>query len=887
MKQAIRKTPRDILKSCFGFDAFLEHQEAIIETLVSGGDAFVLMPTGGGKSLCYQIPAMIRKGVGVVVSPLIALMQDQVSALKQIGANACFINSSMHPSEIRSVEGKLTRSEVDLLYVAPERLLMPNFLNGLKKLDISLFAIDEAHCVSQWGHDFRPEYSRLNVLHDMFPDVPRIALTATADTITRRDILDKLHLKTSRQFVSSFDRPNIRYTVVVKSDPKNQLLDFMTREHRGSSGIVYCMTRKKVESTADWLSKKGFNALPYHAGMDASTRRKNQKAFQEQKQVVVVATIAFGMGIDKPDVRFVAHLDMPKNIESYYQETGRAGRDGEASDAWMTYDLSDIVAAGKILDNAEVSEDFKRIQRQRLQAMIGYCETADCRRQVLLNYFGETYDRKCGNCDNCVEEIEKWDGTIAAQKAMSCIYRTGERFGVGHLTAVLLGKENRRIQRFRHDRISTYGIGKELTHQDWKSVFRQVVAAGYVGVDMKGYGGLFLTPKGRAVLRSKEKIFLRKDLFAAVRPEKLRPADRAAASPDSSAAAYPAPLFEILRQLRLEIARRERVPPYVIFHDRTLKEMAARKPASLSEMQGLYGVGEAKLQKFGKSFMDAIAAYQETEFPPNGQRKSWDPAAFRSTSHLARDLKVNAADPEMQEAPTATGWMRPSDTDTKRLVCLAASRKYNGICIAGKVFADDKSLVWIRPVSSSNEGELSLESIQYSDGTHPSPLDVIEISLEKHIPRCYQSENHLVDERAEWVRVGKFAESDLPDLCDKTETLWTNGYHGTGGSNDRIPIERANVEITTSLRFIRPQTFKFLIMEETLIRKRKIRAEFSFNGAMYNLTVTDPAFERYCGDKDPGEYRLNEKEVFLCISLGEPYEGYCYKLVAAVIIISK
>jgi len=944
MKQTFRKTPREILKSCFGFDTFLEHQEAIIETLVSGKDAFVLMPTGGGKSLCYQIPAMVRKGVGVVVSPLIALMQDQVSALKQVGANAFFINSSMNSFEIKSVEKKMVRNEVDLLYVAPERLLMPNFLNGLKKLDISLFAIDEAHCVSQWGHDFRPEYSQLNVLHDMFPDVPRIALTATADTITRRDILDKLHLKTSRQFVSSFDRPNIRYTVVVKSDPKNQLLDFMTREHRKSSGIVYCMTRKKVEFTADWLSKKGFNALPYHAGMDASTRRKNQKAFQEQKQVVVVATIAFGMGIDKPDVRFVAHLDMPKNIESYYQETGRAGRDGEDSNAWMTYDLSDIVAAGKILDNSEGSEDFKRIQRQRLQAMIGYCETADCRRQVLLNYFGETYDRKCGNCDNCVEEIEKWDGTIAAQKAMSCIYRTGERFGVGHLTAVLLGKENRRIQRFRHDRISTYGIGKELTHQDWKSVFRQVVAAGYVGVDMKGYGGLFLTPKGRAVLRSKEKIFLRKDLLAAVSPEKLRPADRTAASPDSSAAAYPAPLFEILRQLRLEIARRERVPPYVIFHDRTLKEMAARKPASLSEMQGFYGVGEAKLQKFGKRFMDAIAAYRDTESPLNGQRKSWDPTACRSTTHLARDLNVDAAelfrvlnevgwiarsenkwvltdqgkkkggryrdrsgafqlnphknfwivwpqgisaDPGIQGALAATGWIRPSDTDTKRLVCLAASRKYNGICIAGKVFADDNSLVWIRPVSSSNEGELSLESIQYSDGTRPSPLDVVEISVEKHIPRCYQSENHLVDERAEWVRVGKFAESDLPALCDKTETLWANGYHSTGGSNDRIPIERANVEITTSLLFIRPQTFKFLIIEETLIRKRKIRAEFSFNGAVYNLTVTDPAFERYCGDKDAGEYRLNEKEVFLCISLGEPYEGYCYKLVAAVIVISQ
>jgi ATP-dependent DNA helicase RecQ len=547
----------------------------------------------------------------VVVSPLIALMQDQVDALKQAGVKACFINSNLQLHEVRNIERKLVAGEVDLLYVAPERLLMPNFLNSLKKLDICLFAIDEAHCVSQWGHDFRPEYLRLDVLREMFPNVPRVALTATADTITRRDILSKLHLQEAGEFVSSFDRPNIKYSVVIKSDARSQLLDFLKREHPGESGIVYCLTRKKVESTAEWLSQKGYNALPYHAGMQASTRKKHQRIFQEQKDVVMVATIAFGMGIDKPDVRFVAHLDMPKNIESYYQETGRAGRDGEASNAWLAYDLSDIVTIGKILENSEGDEDFKRIQYQRLQAMIGYCETADCRREVLLNYFGEPYDRRCGYCDNCMEEIEKWDGTIAAQKAMSCIYRTGERFGVQYLTDVLLGKENKRIQGFRHDRISTFGIGKELIGLEWKSVFRQIVAAGYAGVDMKGYGGLFLTPKGRAILKAKEKIFLRKDLFKTNKPQKSYPKNRIRRLVDSPDLEYSDSLFEALRILRLEIAKKESVPPYVIFHDRTLKEMAAYKPGSLQAMRGLYGVGEVKLEKFGQTFIDFLNSYKK------------------------------------------------------------------------------------------------------------------------------------------------------------------------------------------------------------------------------------------------------------------------------------
>jgi ATP-dependent DNA helicase RecQ len=600
--------PLSILKKYFGFDRFYENQESIIDTLVAGQDAFVLMPTGGGKSLCYQIPAMIRPGVGVVVSPLIALMQDQVDALRQIGIEACAINSSLPNKEIRNIEQKLLSDEIDLLYVAPERLMTPGFLHLLEKANITLFAIDEAHCVSQWGHDFRPEYLQLNILHETFPDVPRIALTATADTVTSRDVQAKLKLENARKHVSSFDRPNIRYTVVVKNNPRPQLNAFIKNEHQGDSGIVYCLTRKKVEQTAAWLSQKGYHALPYHAGLDAGVRVKHQRIFQEEENVVIVATIAFGMGIDKPNVRFVAHLDMPKNIESYYQETGRAGRDGEKSSAWLAYGLSDIITIGKLLEYSEGDEAFKRIQYQRLQAMIGYCETTACRRQVLLNYFGEPYDIACGNCSNCLEDVEKWDGTIAAQKAMSCIYRTGERFGVQYLTDVLLGKDIKRIRGCRHDQISTFGIGRELSGQDWKSVFRQIVAAGYVEVDMKGFGGLFLTPKGRAVLKSKETIFLRKDRFATGKIDPKKIETKSAVELDLE---YSDALFENLRQLRLRISKKENVPPYVILHDRTLKEIAAFKPASIEELQGLHGIGKIKLEKYGRRFLDVVSRYGE------------------------------------------------------------------------------------------------------------------------------------------------------------------------------------------------------------------------------------------------------------------------------------
>jgi ATP-dependent DNA helicase RecQ len=596
-------SPQDILKKYFGYDSFRGHQRDIIEHLISGNDAFVLMPTGAGKSICYQIPAMLRPGVGIVISPLIALMQDQVDALHQLGVRASFINSTLSMGEIRSIEQKTISGDIDLLYVAPERLTTSNFMNLLERTKIALFAIDEAHCVSQWGHDFRPEYLQLSILPEQFPKIPRIALTATADSVTRRDILLKLNLKKSKEYISSFDRPNIFYRVVIKQNAKTQLDNFLKTDHSGDSGIVYCLTRKKVESTAKWLSEKGYKALPYHAGLDDSLRKKHQRRFLDEESVIIVATIAFGMGIDKPDVRFIAHLDLPKNIESYYQETGRAGRDGQNADAWLAYGLSDIVAVGRILDNSNGSEEFKRIQRQRLQSMTGYCESVSCRRQVLLNYFDESYPKPCGNCDNCNDKVEIWEGAVAAQKAMSCVYRTGQRFGAQYLIDVLLGKENERIIRFKHNKISTFGIGGELNENEWKSVFRQLIAAGYIEVDMTGYGGFSLPEKGLIALKKKENIPLRKDPLQSKMTQSKTPKTHfinSLVTQDSEA------LWEDLRSLRLEIARDKGIPPFVIFHDKTLAEIVSRLPQTLDELSGIYGVGQKKLETYGKQFLDVV-----------------------------------------------------------------------------------------------------------------------------------------------------------------------------------------------------------------------------------------------------------------------------------------
>jgi ATP-dependent DNA helicase RecQ len=607
------RTPLEVLSRVFGYSAFRGAQEEIVGQVLAGGDALVLMPTGGGKSLCYQIPALLRPGTGVVVSPLIALMQDQVDGLRQLGVRAAFLNSSLPLDRAQAVERALLGGELDLVYVAPERLLTERFLALLDRIRVALFAIDEAHCVSQWGHDFRPEYIQLHHLHERWPHVPRIALTATADAPTRAEIVARLGLSQARQYVASFDRPNIRYRVVEKEQPRRQLLAFLREEHPADPGIVYCLSRRKVDETSEFLAAQGFRALPYHAGLPAETRRAHQAEFLREEGVIVVATIAFGMGIDKPDVRFVAHLDLPKSLEAYYQETGRAGRDGLPADAWMTYGIGDLVTLRRIIGDSEADERFKRVELHKLDAMLGYCETTECRRLVLLNYFGDMLEGPCGNCDTCLTPVETWDGTVAAQKAMSCIYRTGQRFGVGYLTDVLLGKEHERISRFGHDRLSTYGIGKELGAAQWKSVYRQLVAAGLVTVDMEGHGALRLTEESRPVLRGERTVRLRRD------PEPRRRARQPrAAQPEMPLDAESRTLWERLRERRRALAEVQQVPPYVIFSDATLRELVVYRPRDRDELGRISGIGIVKLEHYGADVLRVLAEHEAVHGRPDG-----------------------------------------------------------------------------------------------------------------------------------------------------------------------------------------------------------------------------------------------------------------------------
>jgi ATP-dependent DNA helicase RecQ len=595
-------TPHDVLRKYYGYRSFRTHQLDIIESVIRGQDAFVLMPTGSGKSICYQIPAILRAGVGLVISPLIALMQDQVQALRQNGLRADFLNSSLAADEAGGVERRVVSGAVDLLYVAPERLLTESFQRLLQRIPIALFAIDEAHCVSQWGHDFRPEYLRIAEVTKRFGDVPKIALTATADAHTRRDIIEKLELSEAAQFVSSFDRPNIRYRVQLKNNGKKQLHAFLRDEHPGESGIVYVRTRKRADTVASWLAAQGVNAVSYHAGVEPPARLARQRRFLRES-VVIVATIAFGMGIDKPDVRFVAHLDLPASMEAYYQETGRAGRDGKPADAWMTYSLADVVATRMLLEGSEGSEAFKRLQARKLDALLGYCETVECRRHVLLGYFGEAFPASCPNCDNCLQTVETWDGTVAAQKALSCVYRTGQRFGAAHLTDILVGNGSATVLRHGHDRIKTFGAGQDLPPGEWRSVFRQLAASGLLTVNMAEISGFRLTEKSWPVLKGAQPVRFRKD----PQPLKVAKAARAVSSSVADIGEEGSQsLFETLRRLRLDIAQRLGVPPYVVFHDKTLKEMAVVKPSTPAALLGITGVGERKLEMYGDLFLRAI-----------------------------------------------------------------------------------------------------------------------------------------------------------------------------------------------------------------------------------------------------------------------------------------
>ena len=605
--------PRDILKQVYGFDGFRAHQERIVERVIAGEHTLLVMPTGGGKSLCYQLPALIRPGIGIVVSPLIALMHDQVSALTQLGVRAAFLNSSLAHDAQWVVEQEALSGELDLLYVAPERFMSADFQSVLRRLNLALFAIDEAHCISQWGHDFRPEYLQLASLREQFPSVPCIAVTATADAPTQKEILERLHIPPNGLTVTGFDRPNITYTVVLKKNAKQQLRSFIQKEHAGEAGIVYCFTRKKVEDIADWLSNQGYDALPYHAGLPATERQRNQQRFIQEEGLIVVATIAFGMGIDKPNVRFVAHMDVPKSLEAYYQETGRAGRDGLPADAWMAYSLGDIVAMRKLLESSEAEEKQKWVEHHKLNQLFGYCETVTCRRQVLLNYFGQIAQESCGNCDTCLHPVEQWDGTIAAQKVMSCIARTGQRFGAGHIIDILLGKYTDKVERFRHQKLPTFGVGEELSTTEWRAVIRQLVANDFLHVDVAGYGGISLLPACNPVLRGRERVFFRKDQKPP--PKQKQKRKRLTADPTTPQQPDDKELFEKLRSLRLEIARDQGVAPYIVFGDVTLHAMVYHRPQDLDAFSRLSGVGQKKLDKYGAAFLEIIETHTRKTSP--------------------------------------------------------------------------------------------------------------------------------------------------------------------------------------------------------------------------------------------------------------------------------
>ena len=633
-------TALNYLQHTFGYSEFRLQQGEIIQTLINGDDAVVLMPTGGGKSLCYQIPSLCRNGTGIIISPLIALMHDQVIALQQLGIKAAFLNSTLDADTSRQTEADLINGNLDMLYVAPERLNTSGFIQLLRQTSISLFAIDEAHCVSQWGHDFRPDYIKLSLLHEQFPDVPRIALTATADQATRKEIRQRLQLEQAREFISSFDRPNICYRITeAQSNARTALLRFIQNEHENDSGIVYCLSRKKVDSTATWLTEKGFTALPYHAGLSPQERQTNQQRFLNEDAVIIVATIAFGMGIDKPDVRFVAHLNLPKSLEAYYQETGRAGRDGQPADAWMAYGLQDVITLKQMMATSTAAEQYKRVEHQKLESMLGFTEITGCRRQSLLEYFGETLDKACGNCDNCLSPVETWDATLAAQKALSCVHRTGQRFGVNYLVDVLTGKLNDRITQFSHDSLNVYGLGKELDARQWRTIYRQLISRNLLAVDFEGHGSLRLTESCRPVLKGEETLLLRKES----RRAKSSRSGRKSFNTENASNGI---LWEALRDCRKRLAEENDVPPFVIFHDATLAEMMERQPQDKKQLLAINGVGESKLEKYGDAFLAVINQHRDRAVNGTSDTVSESLSLFRSgldAEQIAeqRKIKIN------------------------------------------------------------------------------------------------------------------------------------------------------------------------------------------------------------------------------------------------------
>lgn len=723
-------SPHEILRSIFGFDGFIGLQERIIDNVMAGGDSLVLMPTGGGKSLCYQIPAILRNGVGICVSPLIALMQDQVQGLTQMGVRAACLNSSLDPSEAWDVEQRLQTGQLDLLYVAPERLCKPGFLDMLARCNPCLFAIDEAHCVSQWGHDFRPEYMQLSIIKERFPDVPRLALTATADEPTQRDIVSNLHLQQAQVFATGFDRPNITYTVLPKNNSQKMLLNFIQENHPGDAGIVYRISRKKVEQTAKFLESKGITALPYHAGLPQMERYRNQERFMREEGVIMVATVAFGMGVDKPNVRFVCHLEPPKSLEAYHQETGRAGRDGLPASAWMCFGMQDVAILRSMIDSGEADSTRKRVEHAKLGSMFAFLETATCRRQALLGYFGEHIE-PCGNCDNCHTPVETWDGTVAAQKALSNIYRTEQRFGVNYLVQVLAGKDTDRIRNFGHDQVSTFGIGTELTQDQWKSVYRQLLAYGLVSVDLERFSALTLNERSWPVLKGEHPVRFRTD---PVLPKKTKKKKRAisVAAEEILTSWEAEALFDTLRELRLSVAEEQSVPPYAIFPDKTLLEMVRYRPQDKTSLGCISGVGELKLQRFGEVFLATLKAHEAEHGRPANipeipseraeerKKKKQKKTEFTATAQKSLDLFLSLGDIEdvarERDLKPASIWRHLSlaaqlgKIDYRKVLNLSDDEIE---LIATTMLAfKQKGIVALSPIYDTLEGKYSYEMIR-------------------------------------------------------------------------------------------------------------------------------------------------------------------------------
>jgi ATP-dependent DNA helicase RecQ len=932
-----------LLMNLFGYREFRPYQREIIDVIMNGKNAFVLMPTGSGKSICYQIPSILRNGVGVVVSPLIALMQDQVSSLRNIGVRAEYINSSQSYGQMTRTFKQVVNGQVDLLYIAPERLLADTFQGFLQKVNPCLFAIDEAHCVSQWGHDFRPEYLRIREITRKFSKVPLIALTATADAITRKEIVEKLELQGCESFIASFDRPNIYYRVAPRDDEKEQLYRFITEGHKDHSGIVYVRTREKTETIADWLQSKGIDALPYHAGMTQEERTNNQRAFFENKAKVIVATIAFGMGIDKADVRYVCHLNLPQSMEAYYQETGRAGRDGSPADAWMIYSLADVIALRKILESSGADESYREVLTKKLEKLLFFCETSECRRKYILNYFDESHDGACASCDNCNDAIETWDATAEAKMAIQVALATKQRFGTHHLIHVLTGRSIQKVVKFKHDRLSVFGCGKQISIAEWGSILRQLVGVGIFTTELSRISGLKISPEGWKVLQDKGKVFLRKVKVRKGAPEPgvnpgRTPSDNVPLTTTDSA------IVQRLKRARIIIAKHLKWAAFMVLHDKTLKEIAEAKPTNLDELKKLRGIGERKAAQFGVCFIYAlknehfadehILTLLESEKPvgppggtnhphpdtppliqgppatppprdnPSGkglEADDWEPDP-KTKEYIIKQINklgsiegvqmLYSGDSKIQAyarriAPEILGPTGPRESSSSAkkpensfdFVCLALSKKYGGYCLAGKHLFENGQSTWVRPISAKLYGELEESQVLYANKEKIALLDRIQFQFVKRLPHCYQTENVLIKKGIQWLKAGTYDPAKLNDLCDDPETLWMNESSSRDGLNDRIHIESANECIEHSLILVRVDNFAIEVAEK-LGRKPSLRACFIHKNTGYRLPITDPLIEKQY--TQPGIYTSENRSVFLCVSLSEPFEGYCYKLVASV-----